>query len=108
MARRLGINKQSLAEIESSEKNAKINLSTLKKVAEGLDSQVYLTLVPNKSLEETLKERAQSVAERIALRNRRNMDLEGQTPSKSFYDRQIHELSEDLMRNLDKRLWDDL
>ncbi len=108
LARRLGINTPSMAELEASEVRSTITLSSLNKIAEALDCRAYVTLIPNQPLEKILHDRARKTAERLVLRNSRNMDLEAQGLSQKFQDQQISELTEELLRNSDKRIWDDL
>jgi predicted DNA-binding mobile mystery protein A len=107
LAKRLNITKASLAEIESSEKNFTITLSTLKKVADVLDCEVFVTLIPRTSLQATLEKRAAAVAKKMVQRNLTQMELEAQSTSKNFQEKQVLELSKELVENLNRRIWEE-
>jgi predicted DNA-binding mobile mystery protein A len=107
LAEQLHIKPASMADLERSEADRKITLSSLDKVAKTLDARVYVTIIPNRSMEEFLTERARKVAQKLVSRNFLNMDLEAQKPSNNFAEKQISELAEELIRNQGKRLWDE-
>src|SRR6516165_10510995 len=66
LAKRLGVRQPSIVALEQSEVKGTIELATLRRVAEALDCTLIYALVPNKPLEETIRERA-----RLFLRRRR-------------------------------------
>jgi predicted DNA-binding mobile mystery protein A len=66
LAKRLKIKQPSIVAIEQSEQKGTIELATLRRVAEALDCKLVYALVPNRPLEETLRDRA-----RLYLRLRR-------------------------------------
>jgi len=107
LARKLGMTVPALSKLEASERKGTITLSTYQKIAEALDCQVALTLIPRAPLEKILKRRAQNVAEKIANRHQLQMNLEAQGTSRSFQETQVEDLSEELLKNLDKRLWEE-
>jgi hypothetical protein len=96
-----------MADFETSEARRKISLSSLDKIAEALDARVYVMVIPNRSMNEFLRERARKVAQKLVARNFLNMDLEAQKPSNIFREQQVSDLAEELIRNHDKRLWDE-
>lgn len=65
LARRLGVTQPSIVAVELSEEQGRIELATLRRVAEALDCKLVYALVPNRSLEETIRDRA-----RLLLRRR--------------------------------------
>src|SRR5712692_2909237 len=58
LAKRLGVKQPSVVAIEQSEVKGTIELATLRRVAEALDCTLAYALVPNKPLEQTVRERA--------------------------------------------------
>lgn len=58
LARRLNIKQPSVVALEQSEERGTIELQTLRRVAEALDCTLVYALVPNRPLEETVRERA--------------------------------------------------
>jgi predicted DNA-binding mobile mystery protein A len=61
LAKRLGIRQPSIVDLERSEERGSIELATLRRVAEALDCHLVYALVPNKSLEVTIRERASAL-----------------------------------------------
>ena len=66
LAQRLKVKQPSIVAIEQSEAKGTIELQTLRRVAEALDCTLVYALVPNRPLEETVRDRA-----RFFLRRRR-------------------------------------
>src|SRR5580704_11328218 len=66
LAKYLKVKQPSVIAIEQSEAKGTIELATLRRVAEALDCKLVYALVPNRPLEETVRERA-----RLFLRRRR-------------------------------------
>ena len=62
LARRLGTSPQSVDALERSEVSGSIKLETLRRAAEALDCRVVYALVPNRPLEDMVKDRARAVA----------------------------------------------
>jgi predicted DNA-binding mobile mystery protein A len=58
LAIRMRIKQPSIVALERSETKGSIELATLRRVADALDCTLIYALVPNKSLETTLRERA--------------------------------------------------
>lgn len=108
LARRLGITKQSLNRIEKNELTGAVTLETLRRVAMALECNVQLALIPNKSLQNILEIRALEVASKIIERTNLHMELEKQETDKSFRQKRIKELADELIRTGDHRIWEDL
>ena len=77
-ARRLGVRPQSVETLEKSEANGTIQLKTLRRAAEALDCTLVYALVPNRSLEEAMRERAYKIAVHDLGRVAHTMKLEAQ------------------------------
>jgi predicted DNA-binding mobile mystery protein A len=62
LAKRLRVKQPSVVAMEQSEVKGSIELATLRRVAEALDCTLVYAFVPNKPLEDTLRERARAFA----------------------------------------------
>lgn len=60
LANRLGVKQPSVAAMEKSEAKGTIELATLRRVAEALDCTLVYALVPNKTLEASVRDRARA------------------------------------------------
>ena len=107
LAKKLGITKQTIGLIESSEEKGTITFSTFKKVADALNCELRVSLVPRESLEKMIRNRAMAKAREIVRRTNLHMSLEAQGTGSKFQEDQILDLAEDLVRNQDRRLWED-
>ena len=103
VARRLGVTKQSVADIERAEANGTIGLDTLRRVAETLDCVVLYAIVPATTLEEIVDRRAREVAAHDLALAHHTMLLENQAASTDDRDRVIAEAVERAKRS--PRLW---
>lgn len=78
LARRLGVRQPSVIAIEQSEAKGTIELATLRRIAEALDCTLVYALVPNKPLDDTVRERARLFARRRREPVEHSMTLEDQ------------------------------
>src|ERR1700730_2632773 len=62
LAKRLGVKQPSIVAMEQSEVKGSIELATLRRVAEALDSTLVYAFVPNKPLETMVRDRARDFA----------------------------------------------
>jgi predicted DNA-binding mobile mystery protein A len=105
-AQRLGIRPQSVEALEKSEASASIQLNTLRRAAEALDCTLVYALVPNKPLEEMVKERTRKIAigdlERVA----HTMKLEAQSTGTADMAERIEAYIRDVLKERD--LWNEI
>lgn len=103
-ARRLGISWQSMDDLEKSEAAGTIGLETLRKAAAALDCTLVYAIVPNRSLETLVEERARALAKAALARVDQTMRLEDQRVTHV----EREELVEDYIRDhvRDRDLWD--
>ena len=109
LAERLGVKRQVLNGIEKSEASGSIMLKTLRRAAEAMDCEVIYLVVPRnqeRSLDSLLEQRARVVAKEIIRKVSHTMALEDQEVSEQEQERQIRETADELVRTLDKRLWE--
>ena len=81
---------RSIQQIESGE--AKPKISTLYKIAEALNTELRITLIPRENILEFLNEKATKKAEQLVKLTETSSALEIQIPSKEERDVQIDEL----------------
>ena len=103
LAKRLGVKQPSVVALEQSEAKGTIELATLRRVADALDCTLICALVPNKSLETIVRDRA-----RILLRRRRetvehSMLLEDQAVSAKDSEARLDEF---VRETNPSRMWD--
>lgn len=107
LAERIGVTKQRTSFIEKQEINGAATLKTMRKTAEALECVFVYGLVPRKSLEETIRNRAKQVAtKRLALASH-TMGLEDQALGKKENKEILSNMIEDIMNALPSNLWDE-
>ena len=103
LARRLGIRQPSVVALEQSEAKGTIELATLRRVAEALDCTLVYVLVPKRSLEDIVRDRARAFARRRLEPIEHSMLLENQTVAARDIEMQLDEI----VRETNPRLfWD--
>lgn len=105
LAARLGVSRPRVAQLEKDEMNDAVTLRTLRHAAEALDCTLVYALVPNKPIEELVRERAALVADEQLARTNHTMKLENQAVSTKRQKLARDQLIEELMRG-DRRLWE--
>jgi predicted DNA-binding mobile mystery protein A len=106
LAARLGIAQPSLTMLERNEIEGKIQLSTLKRVAEAMNCTLVYALVPNEPLETFVRERARRVAAEQLKPVEQTMRLENQGLSRADRDAILDDYIRDTLDP--RRLWDRL
>jgi predicted DNA-binding mobile mystery protein A len=105
LASKLGITPSSIAKLEKAEADEKITLASLRKLANALDCELQYTLVPRKSLEEILWERAIKVAKERLQPISHSMSLENQSVSHSANNKQLELLAKEILEGPRRNLW---
>ena len=107
MAARLGVSQPRIVALEEDEQRGAVTLETLRRAAEALDCTLVYALVPNKPLEDMVRDRAGKVAaERIANVDH-TMRLEKQGISSKELQAERERLAAELLRGNLRRLWDE-
>jgi predicted DNA-binding mobile mystery protein A len=104
LAKRLGVKQPSVVAFEQSEAKGTIELATLRRVAEALDCKLVYALVPNKPLEQTVRERARLFARRRREPIEHSMALEDQKVQRKSTEALIDEI---LRETNPRRFWDE-
>jgi predicted DNA-binding mobile mystery protein A len=105
LARRAGVRQPSIVALEQSEALDTIEIKTLRRIAEALDCKLIYALVPNKPLEQTVRERARLFARRRLDPIEHSMALEDQKVPR----KETEALIDEIIRETNpRRLWDEL
>jgi predicted DNA-binding mobile mystery protein A len=104
LGKRAQIRQSSVVALEQSEAKGTIEIATLRRIAEALDCQLVYALVPNKPLEQTVRERAHLFAKRRRGPIEHSMALEDQKARSRRADSIIDEIIRDTNP---ARLWDE-
>ncbi len=105
LAERMKISQPAVIQLEESEKNGTITLSSLRKAAEALDCKIVYALVPNKSLEETIMRQAHIRAEQLSESLFKTMGLEKQATTNADKESIIQEIADELIQKGRRELW---
>lgn len=94
---------RSIQQIESGEANPKI--STLYRIAEALNTELNIALIPRKSIIEFLDEKASRRAEQLVKLTEASSVLEIQSPSKEESKDQVKRLKREILEKRRYALW---
>jgi len=106
-ARRLGVSQPRAVTIEKGEVTGAITLETLERAAQALDCRLVYALVPSKSLDALVEERAALVARRRLAATRHSMRLEAQGVDAADAEEQIRVSARRLVEKSGSALWAD-
>lgn len=107
LAKRVGVTPQSIQDYENAEAAGTITIATLNKIAEALNCEPLVVLVPRESLEATVKKQALKSATKIVNHADTQMKLEAQGTGKGFKKAQIKELADEIEKNMGRELWEE-
>lgn len=103
LARRVGVSQQAISQLERREIDGSATLNALRDAASALDAVVVYAIVPRRSLQETLEDRAWRLAGRMTGSVRHSMRLEDQDPEVDT-DARTRALAEELLED-PAQLW---
>lgn len=105
LARRMGINRSRVSQIERAEVDGTLTLASYQKAALALDARLVIGVVTQDTLEHIIKERAESVADDVMGDVSQTMALEDQATSESHTAAEKRRLKDDLLRGSWRKLW---
>jgi predicted DNA-binding mobile mystery protein A len=105
LARRLARTPQAVLEFERSEQRGAITLKSLSRLARALDCTLVYALIPNRSLDEMVRDRARHVATERLQNLEQTMRLENQALPPEQRAAQIADLADELVRRDIRALW---
>lgn len=94
LAGRMGVSQQVVSEIERSERQSTVRLSTLERAAEAMSCELVYALVPRESLSDSVRAQARRRAERHLARVAHHGRLEDQEVSAQEFSAQIEDLTD--------------
>lgn len=104
---RMGMSAQGIRDLEKREAEGTITLNSLKEASQALNMKLVYALIPmEESLEEMVEKRAREIALKIVKRTSITMALEDQANSDERLKQAIDEMTQDLKREMPKKLWD--
>ena len=105
LAKSVGVTQASVVDAERTEAKGDITLATLRRYAAALGCEVNYALVPKRSLQEIVEERADNIARDQVSRVSHSMALEDQLTSKENLERQTEDLRRKILDGKRSRLW---
>jgi len=105
LAKTVGVTQAAVVDAERTEAKGDITLATLQRYAAALGCELSYVLIPKRSLQETVEERADRIARDQVSRVRHSMALEDQLTSKSHLEREVADLRKRLLEGKRSRLW---
>src|SRR5665213_1053807 len=105
LAQRIGVSQPRVTQLERAEAEGAVTLNTLRHAAEALNCTLVYALVPNQPLEEFMRDRAASLADRQLTRTNHTMRLENQALVSPDLKDERERLLNDLLSGDPRRLW---
>ena len=107
LARRMGVSQPRITELEQAEVSGNVTLHSLQRAAEALGCRLVYAFVPEKPLADTIRERAEVVAQQRLAAVEHTMRLEDQAvKDKTARNNLRRQFVDDLLRH-PARLWDE-
>ena len=106
LGKKVGIDQSRISRLEAAETEGDLKLSSLKKIAEGLNMKFVYAFVPEESLEQTVQQQAEKIALKRLNRVSHSMMLEDQELSYSDKQSALETLKQKIMINEPKDFWD--
>ena len=107
LAERCGFSQSYIADIEKGRRE-NLQLSTIKKIAEGLRCSALVRIALDKDINQILDEQSTQVAEKIVAITSGSAALERQLPDKKIIDEEIQATKKDLLEQHRSALWQEL
>jgi len=105
LAKRAATTQRGIVRLEKEEIDPR--LSTLKKVAKGLECELLVRFVPQRGLDQILDERARGKAKKLISMSSGSANIELQKPSKEIIDDEVERLADEIIRTKRSILWDE-
>lgn len=107
LAKRLGLTRARIAQLENAEINDAVTLRSLREAANAMECDFVYAIVPknNSTLESIIKKRAEQIAKERVARTAHSMSLEAQSVDKDSLKNQTEEITKSLIENINKKIW---
>lgn len=106
LAARMGLSQSTITAMEQGEEAETVTLKTLRQAAEALDCRLVYALVPRATLDETVRERAQALAEVHLARINHTMRIENQALGDGALSAELKRLTDSILKGRASRLWE--
>ncbi|MCK5785656.1 MAG: mobile mystery protein A [Candidatus Sabulitectum sp.] len=106
LANRLDSTQQNVARIERDELAGSVTMRTMKHIAQSLDCTFVYALVPNSTLEKTIREQVEFVVKQHLSKVSHTMLLESQSLSNKEQERIYKQMVEEYLEKLPSYIWD--
>ncbi|HRY85500.1 MAG TPA: helix-turn-helix domain-containing protein, partial [Candidatus Omnitrophota bacterium] len=106
LARRCGIRQSMIAKIES-DLDLDLRLSTMRKLARGLDCRLLDRLVPDEAIEKVLDQKSLEAAKKLVGLSKSTAGLEKQMPDDRYIELQVREMQQRIREKRASSMWDD-
>lgn len=107
LARRLGVSQPRAVAIEKAEARGAITLDSLERAAQALDCRLVYALVPRKSLDALIEDRADFLARKHLAAAQHSMALEAQSVDPADEREQLKRLIQRLIEQAGSELWEE-
>ena len=107
MATRLGVSQPRIIALEQDEARGAVTLDTLNRAAQALDCTLVYALVPNQTLEQMVRKRADKIAAARIASVDHTMRLESQGLSQKDLQAERERLAIELLHGNLRRIWDE-
>lgn len=107
LARRVGVTRARIARAEQAELSGSVTLKSMQSAAEAMGCRFVYAIVPPRSVEDLVAERARQKALAVVGTASRHMALESQTLPDDKMEREVTRLAADLARDMPPGFWDD-
>jgi predicted DNA-binding mobile mystery protein A len=104
LAERAGMTQSAVAQIENSS-DSDIQLSTLERLARGLNGELLISFIPRQKISKAIEAQKEKVARRLLQISSGNAALELQLPDRTHVNASLKILKADLLRNYRHSLW---
>ncbi|OJV44979.1 MAG: hypothetical protein BGO28_05425 [Alphaproteobacteria bacterium 43-37] len=106
LARRLGLSKSRVHQMEKMEIDGRITLQALEKAAEAMHCRLVYAFVPQNEIQSIIVKQTQLYSKEQALNVNHSMKLEGQAPSLEAYELSLKVLNDSILRTSPSKIWD--
>ena len=107
LAKRIGVDQSRITKLERAEIEDAVTLKTLRQAAEGLGCSLVYAFVPNTSLDQMVRTRAEEIAERELNSIDHTMRLENQALTREDLEQERARLVTERLNGNPRRLWDE-
>ena len=105
ISKRSGLSKAEIFRIERGEVEGKVQLDTLRRLAQAMDCELHYAIVPRKKVDALISEKAHEAAVRIVSEMSTHMKLEMQGLSKHQVDDQVRMVQSQLLSMSSQSFW---